>query len=224
MYGIGGYYVPIEEPQQTFVIGLDLGQSKDYTALVILEHVTSGVDERFLAHKIERFQLGTPYPTIVSEITKLVKQPIFRRSFTTLAVDQTGCGAPIFDLFKQANLPCNLTGIHITAGSQVNHTNGLVYVPKRELVSSTQLALQTGILKISKSLPNAEILIQELLNFQVKISESANDLYGAWRENQHDDLVLALSMALWVGTYQNSIRVTDEERKLVAQLANWRGI
>ena len=29
--------------------------------------------------------------------------------------------------------------------------------------------------------------------------ETAHDSYGAWREGQHDDLVLALALALWAG-------------------------
>jgi hypothetical protein len=71
-------------------------------------------------------------------------------------------------------------------------------VPKRELVSVAQVALQTGRLKIAASLAEAATLTNELMNFKVKISlETAHDSYGAWREGTHDDLVLAL--ALWVG-------------------------
>jgi hypothetical protein len=36
-----------------------------------------------------------------------------------------------------------------------------------------------------------------LLTFQAKITVAANDVYGAWREGQHDDLVLGLALALW---------------------------
>ncbi len=38
-------------------------------------------------------------------------------------------------------------------------------------------------------LPEAALLVQELLNFQVKITAAGNDTYRAWREGQHDDLV-----------------------------------
>jgi hypothetical protein len=36
------------------------------------------------------------------------------------------------------------------------------------------------------------------LNFRVKIDPlTAHDSYGAWREGQHDDLVLAVALAVW---------------------------
>ncbi len=49
----------------------------------------------------------------------------------------------------------------------------------------------------------AATLTRELLAFQVKISaETAHDSYGAWREGAHDDLVLAVALALWAGERQ----------------------
>ena len=30
-------------------------------------------------------------------------------------------------------------------------------------------------------------------------SMAAHDIYGAWREGQHDDLVLATALAVWFG-------------------------
>jgi hypothetical protein len=59
--------------------------------------------------------------------------------------------------------------------------------------------LQTGRLKIASALPEAEVLVKELLAFQVKITSTAHDAYGAWREGVHDDLVLALALATWYG-------------------------
>jgi hypothetical protein len=66
-----------------------------------------------------------------------------------------------------------------------------------ELVGCTQVALQTGRLKIASELPEVSILTTELQNFQVQISQSGFDSYNA-RSGQHDDLVLALAMALWL--------------------------
>jgi len=63
--------------------------------------------------------------------------------------------------------------------------------------------LQTERLKVAKSLPLADILVKELLNFQVKINvNTAHDSYGAWQEGTHDDLVLACAMACWLGERQ----------------------
>ena len=48
------------------------------------------------------------------------------------------------------------------------------------------------------ALTHAQTLERELQNFQVKINlDTAHDSYGAWREGSHDDLVLAVALALW---------------------------
>jgi hypothetical protein len=48
-------------------------------------------------------------------------------------------------------------------------------------------------LKVARDSPEAETLVNEPLNFYVKITTAANDVYGAWREGTHDDLVLAVA-------------------------------
>ena len=46
--------------------------------------------------------------------------------------------------------------------------------------------------------PLRPVLVREMQNFTVKINpQTAHDSYGAWRENEHDDLVYALAMAAW---------------------------
>ena len=43
-------------------------------------------------------------------------------------------------------------------------------------------------------------MLKELLKFKVKIDPvTAHDSYGAGREGQHDDLVLATALAAWYG-------------------------
>jgi hypothetical protein len=44
---------------------------------------------------------------------------------------------------------------------------------------------------------HAQILMSELADFRVRISASGSDTYGAWRGGAHDDLVLALALAVW---------------------------
>ena len=38
---------------------------------------------------------------------------------------------------------------------------------------------------------------RELGTFTVKITSSANETFEAWREREHDDLVLAVALATW---------------------------
>jgi hypothetical protein len=43
------------------------------------------------------------------------------------------------------------------------------------------------------------MLVQELLNFKAKPPTASGDTYEAWREGPHDELVLAIARAAWVG-------------------------
>jgi hypothetical protein len=62
-----------------------------------------------------------------------------------------------------------------------------------------QLLMQARRLHIARMLPDAAILIQELTNFKVKLTAAAHETFEAWREGQHDDLVLAVALAAWMG-------------------------
>jgi len=173
-----------------FILGLDLGQAQDYTGLITIEQA----GERLDAVDIRRYRLGTPYPEIVEDVCKTLDTPALKDA--ALVVDATGVGRPVVDMFRAANL--YPTPVMITAGAHAHRDdNGYWMVPKKELVGAVQVALQTGTLKIARSLEHAQTLAQELTQFQTKITAAANDIYGAWREGQHDDLVLALALALW---------------------------
>ena len=71
-------------------------------------------------------------------------------------------------------------------------------MPKRNLVSTVQIALQSGHLKIAEELALAETLRKELSSFRIKVNIStAHDSNEAWREGDHDDLVLATALDCW---------------------------
>ena len=116
----------------------------------------------------------------------------------TLVVDYTGVGRPVVDLLRAGGLdPVPVT---ITGGDQATYERGVWRVPKRDLAGAVAVLLQTGRLEVAGGLPLAPTLVTELTNFRVTIDPlTAHDSYGAWREGQHDDLVLALACAPWYG-------------------------
>ena len=69
-------------------------------------------------------------------------------------------------------------------------------VPKGELVSRLQALLHAGRLRIAASLPDAAVLARELQDFRVRFTEAGNATFNA-REGAHDDLVLALALAVF---------------------------
>jgi hypothetical protein len=52
-------------------------------------------------------------------------------------------------------------------------------------------------LQIARSLTDARTQVRQLENFRVKITLLVHETFGAWREGQHDDLVLAAALAGW---------------------------
>jgi hypothetical protein len=143
---------------------------------------------------------------------------LFPKDKTTLAIDATGVGAPVVDLFRREKINAELKPIQIVGGANVSSEFGMTRVPKRDLVSVVQVGLQNRTLKIAAQLELAEVLSRELQNFQVKITDSANDTYGAWREGTHDDLVLAVALALWTAS-RPPFRVTERETELFAAIS-----
>jgi hypothetical protein len=198
-----------------YVVGLDLGQAQDYSALVVVDRQQPPSHGAVLGHKappakyavrfIKRWQLGTPYPVIVTEVAELLTHPPLVEG-SRLLIDQTGCGRPVLDMFKKDGL--RPIGISIHGGDRVSQ-DGLDYrVPKRDLVGVVAVLLQQARLQIAQSLPETPILLHELLNFKVKIDpNTAHDSYAAWREQDHDDLVLALALACWWGECRGDRRV-----------------
>lgn len=179
-----------------YFVGLDLGQMKDYTALSVVEIVTVNHDGRtikkFHVRHLQRFPLGTPYPEIVSAVARMIK--ILGNA--KLIVDGTGVGRPVIDLFNLVNLYPESVVIH--GGDNTTHEGSTWRVPKRDLIGVLTVALQTGRMKIASELPEAKTLINELLNFKVKIDlKTAHDSYESWREGIHDDLVLSVALACW---------------------------
>jgi hypothetical protein len=208
-----------------YFLGLDLGQSADYTALALLEEpvwmsggwaspatmdrsyydrVRAGSDRArppnppLSVRHLERFELGTRYTTIVQRVKEMGNAPPLSELPAVLLVDKTGVGAAVLDAFDHSGI--RPTAITIHGGSAVSYDPQRrgYRVPKRDLVSAVQVLLQNGRLKIAASLPEAATLKKELLNFRIKVNPAtAHDSYEHWREGDHDDLVLAVAMACW---------------------------
>lgn len=204
---------------RTFLVGVDLGQANDYTAIVIAErHVEQEVEEtpddyskprhkrkqvhhrvHYTVPHVERFPLGIPYPEQVKRIReRYLELSRLPTHSVELIVDATGVGRPVVDMLREAGLPVH--AVIITGGASESHGGGFYRVPKRNLVSAAQVLLQGRAVKIARGLPAAAILIEEMQAFKVTLSLRGHDSYEAdWREKEHDDLVLAAMLALWWG-------------------------
>jgi hypothetical protein len=177
-----------------YVVGVDLGQTADYTAITILEERGEEGKKSYDVRYLERLR-NTPYPAIVRRLDHLVKRLPER---PCMAVDATGVGRPVVDMIRDAHIPASIYPITLTGGDAVVKDGMERRVPKRDVASTIAVLLQTERLRIARGLRESETLLRELLNFRVKISLSGHDTYEAWREQEHDDLVLAVGLAAWL--------------------------
>ena len=203
----------------SYHIGLDLGQASDYTAIAVVEWTPDALKVRHL----QRFALGTVYPAIVDEVAGLVHR---LPHGSDLSVDTTGVGRPVVDLLRARGL--RLYAVTITGGDTATHDGMNWRIPKRDLVSAVAVALQTKRLKIAAGLPDAAILTRELLNFKVTIDpKTAHDSYSSWRESDHDDLVLAVALAVWSaervgGCVTIPSPIVNRPRTKIPMLPGWK--
>ena len=174
-----------------FHVGLDLGQANDFTAVAVVE---AAGDDLHVRH-LERFR-HTLYPDVAERVEALMDSPQLKGK-ASLVIDATGVGPAVTDIFSKRGRAFKAVKIH-GGDAESRDVRGTYRVPKRNLVSALQAALQTGALKIASSLELAEVLREELLNFRIKINiATGHDSYENWREGDHDDLVLAAAMAVW---------------------------
>ncbi len=188
-------------PPPDYVLGLDLGQQADFSALAVLERSWPVGAQRphFACRHLQRWPLGTAYPRIVASVAALVRtRPL---SWPPLVVDQTGVGTAVVDMFRQAQPQARVLPVVITGGHAAHQQDGCWHVPKKELVSTLLAVLGQQRLQIAP-LPEREQLVRELLAFRVKVTATAHERFEALHDRDHDDLVLAVALATWLGDRQ----------------------
>jgi hypothetical protein len=169
-----------------YFLGLDLGQKRDYSAVVVVERVDhrrafQGTEfERLNVRYVERLPLGTPYPVVVERMREIVQSGELAGD-CVLAVDATGVGAPVVDMLRAARLGCEVMAVTITGGGREHGGS----VPKRDLMAGVEVLLEKGQLRIGR-VREAARLGRELMAMR-----TGKD------GGEHDDLVIALALACW---------------------------
>lgn len=197
-------------PVDRFFMGADLGQSIDPTAICVLHHRVEPLDdwtverakhvtrqravETFDIRHLERIPLGVSYPEIVQHCATLLARPPLREG-CEFAIDETGVGRAVGDMFDHAGmLPIK---VQITSGNEVSHLGTRRWgVPKALLVSTLDARLHAGELRFAAELSDSAALAEELKDFRRHVTAAGRATYAA-RTGRHDDLVLAVAIALW---------------------------
>lgn len=194
-------------------MGLDLGQSGDHGAAAIVERSlppgpdafgrpTHGpVDDRYRVVSLRRWPLGTPYTTLARDVALA---PVH-----VLAVEYNGVGRPFVDFLRgevarAAADSCQrppavicpiLTASASATARQKHDIRGPRYVvPKTDMVTAIQLTLDERRLLLP-DLPETRQLLEEVSRFRLRYTPRGNVTLGG--EGEHDDLVIALGLAVW---------------------------
>ena len=183
----------------------------DPSALAILDKRRPDYMGPYIYHAVHlhRYTLGTTYPEIGRHVKQMINTPQLRNN-CALVIDVTGVGRPVYDYFTEAGMqPIPIT---IVPGNQeISDGFGGWHVPKRNLVFAIQILLSERRLKLAQALEHTAALQEELKVFQVKVTKAGNDSYEAWRDKDHDDLVLALAIACWYA--ERFVESADEIQK-----------
>ena len=202
----------LQRGKPRFVVGVDLGQSSDPTAICVVEHVRGVMDsgselerhcglstkmqttvEFYDVRHMERLPLGMSYPAQVQHVADLLARPPLNGA--ELVIDETGVGRAVADIFNDAGMTPER--ISITAGNESSWVGAhRWHVAKTILISTVDAMLHTGKLRFAAALSEADAIRDELLDFRRKLSDAGRASYAA-RTGQHDDLVLAVAIACW---------------------------
>jgi hypothetical protein len=204
----------------SYIVGLDLGQSINPAALVVVEKSSLARLPVYVVCHIERYPLGTDYcqyvagrPGIVEMVRGLLQRPPLPNC--TLGVDETGVGRAVMDLFRAAALPCWLRPVTSTSGFDPKLMgDGSIHVPKKDLVAAVNIVLQSRRLAITELPPRdppvgqsgpyrgelSKQLAKELQAYRVSLTKSKKptETFAA-ESGAYDDLVSALAIAIWLG-------------------------
>lgn len=209
----------------SYAIGLDLGQSQDYSALAVLQHVAvlpsdwtlhnyhRRLQEFYNGERypqelpplraelrvvhLQRWELGTPYTDVVNDAAALART--WQLSGSRFLFDRSGVGRPVGDLFWKAYEQGRM-GETLPEGRTITgaERSGRGTTAKRDLIAALEIPIQQGRFKIPAGLPLADVLERELTSFQMKITaKQGRESYDIERRagEGHGDLVIAVALA-----------------------------
>jgi hypothetical protein len=177
-----------------FYLGVDLAQAHDFTAFAGVQRVDQPDGSyRYRVGQLVQLERGLSYTQIVSIVLgQLTRYP----SGTQLVVDGSGVGRAVVDLFREAGAP-NLVPVTIVAGDVASREDGYHRVGKNRLISTAQAIIHQGRLHIDKNIPDADKLVAEMQAYRLEYTPSGLSFTYNARSGKHDDLVLAMCLALW---------------------------
>lgn len=215
--------------KRRFHVGLDLGKKQDYSAVAIVEDcawATGEVDRRTFAPEmrqarvlrhVARMGKHMEYLQVIEKVRRLLVSEQLRDEQVVLALDATGVGEPVFELFEKLfwevkevrSKWLNLAAVVFTGGEKTRWSNHHAFVPKNTLLEGLQIGMETGELRLAEGLPGVREMTEELKLMQRAMGEDGRRWVSA---GKHDDLVMATALANWGPTFRHLENVRSDLR------------
>ncbi len=208
----------------TPIIGASLGHRHQKTAISVVERAyvlaspgeafnargyrgeleaREAVGVEFRVRHLERHGPPSRYASVARRVPEIAHG--IGRDFVLVA-DCTATGRPAYALvLQELRLGLEGTGIRFrhtpitvsgAAGGVSLSPDAGWLVPRRDLISASQILFDEGQLRIAEALGLAGALRDELLAFSPRAPKPGDDLED-WREGKDDDLVLAVATSVW---------------------------
>jgi hypothetical protein len=206
-------------------VGADFAESPDETAISVVERERDRSHNNVMLYLRSMFTIPPPvdYDDVCRRLVETLwflepYKPVRKglpehERVVGLAYDARGVGRGIRPILERAlraerelrpGPRVELWGVQTTAGSSVSVSHPFINVPKRDVVFSTYRALRNETLVLGANHPYRQItrLREQLINYQLKMTQSGSDTYEPWKATQKDDMVDALNLAVWAHSYQ----------------------
>ena len=209
-----------------FSAAMDLGSRADYSTLAIIRsRLLARVDPRSprpplqlaLLH-LQRWQLGTPYETVIEEAAGILSSEPWADARTTLCFDRTGLGTAVDYQFRDAArrglfgtvrpFGVAITGEQVkpeSGGLAVRMGQGVTYfggsgsasIAQAQLYDNLRMLVETGRLTWPADLPLLAEFLREMAGLATTFTKHRRGLHvgNDPTRSKHDDLAFAVALA-----------------------------
>jgi hypothetical protein len=123
----------------------------------------------------------------------------------TYVLDSLGVGELVSEMIIRALPHADIRKCYLTGGINGSEEDIQIKLPKTQMASTLVALFDDGRVKVPKSSKEIEAMVEELLNYEIHVSEEGHDQYGAFKIGTHDDLVTALGLACWYAEHYRAV-------------------
>jgi hypothetical protein len=147
----------------------------------------------------------TAYPVLLAELAAMLSGPLVD---SDLVVEAGASLKPVVAMLRRHRLPALIRPVEVKVSAEDAFVGDAWKVGKGSLIETTRQVLQEGRMTFDEQMPpevvattpSVRTVYQALLSYPFDRAPATNEAFAA-REGEHDDLVLAVSLACWFGEH-----------------------